>query len=109
MRGGRWICGIAALLLVLAGQAWAGKTIAPGEFRTVSGKVTAVTPDSRTVLVEAQVGGKSMTVGVVATDKTKITAKDKAAAFSDIRTGERVTVRYTREGDQLLAERIAIR
>lgn len=109
MRRGTWICGIAALLLVLTGPAWAGKTIAPGESRTVSGKVTAVVADSKTVLVEAEVEGKGMTVGVVATDKTKITAKGKAAAFSDIRTGDKVTVRYTREGGQLLAERIAIR
>lgn len=86
----RWIVsGIMGMLVLGAGGAWS----AEGErVQTASGTVVAVTPASRTIVVESKLDGKPWTVGAQATDKTKFTGKAKA--LTDVKAGDKVTIQF---------------
>jgi hypothetical protein len=84
-----------ALLAMAAVQARAAERT-----RTVSGTVTAVTLASRTIVIEAKVGGTTLIVGAEVPQGTTITgAKDLA----DISAGDQVTIQYVRTGTGLIA------
>jgi hypothetical protein len=76
------------------------QTAAAERLRTVSGTVTAVTLASRTIVIEAKVGGTTLVVGAEVPQGTTITgAKDLA----DISAGDQVTIQYVRTGTGLIA------
>lgn len=74
--------------------------------RTVTGKVTGVDDNGRGIAVTAMAGGVEMVAGAIVTDATRITVKGKKASISDIRTGDRVTMTYAYEKDDLYAKKI---
>lgn len=74
--------------------------------RTVTGKVTGVDENGRGIAVTAMVGGVEMVAGAIVTGETQITVKGKKASMKDIRTGDRVTMTYAYEKNDLYAKKI---
>jgi hypothetical protein len=91
--------GLLSAALLVAGTAAA----APVK-RTVSGTVTAVTIESRTIVVEAQVGGTTLVVGAEVPEGATIKG---AKSLADIKAGDRVTLQYVRTEKGLTAESIS--
>jgi len=76
-----------------------------GRVRQMTGKVSAVTLSSKTIVVEIPLGKDSLTVGGEITDETEISVNGKTATLNDIKVGDRVTVRWIKEehGHRLLS------
>lgn len=76
-----------------------------GRVRQMTGKVSAVTLSSKTIVVEIPLGKDSLTVGGEITDETEISIDGKTATLNDIKVGDRVTVRWIKEehGHRLLS------
>jgi hypothetical protein len=102
----------AAILLAIAAPAMAaqdvGKSQAKVAERAATGTVIAVTPESRTVVVEATLAGKPWILGVEVPENVAIAAAGKTRKLEDLKTGERVRLRWIREENRLVAESIAI-
>ncbi len=95
---------VLGLFLPLAGQAQE----APSRERnvvTLVGTLTAVTPATRTVVVEVPLESHPITVGAAATPQTTFTAGGRPVAIEDLRLGSRVriTFRGVADGDELLS------
>lgn len=109
----RWdgmiVAAAASVLLVVspgvAAQAEGGGEAKEGG-RVATGTVTAVTPGSRTLVVESRLGDKPWTLGVEVPKGLAVTAGEKTKKLEDLRTGERVRLRWNREKDRLVAESI---
>lgn len=89
--------------LFLMGIATA-RTIAPGEVRVVKGKVTAVEVEHNALVVDAKIAKGVLTVGVTVDART---AFSKGKSLGDIKVGDTVTLKYTREDGQLIAKSIS--
>lgn len=85
-----------------------GKGEAKAVVRATTGTVTTVTPESRTVVVEATLAGKPWILGVEVPENVAIAAAGKTRKLEDLKTGERVRLRWIREENRLVAESIAI-
>jgi hypothetical protein len=69
------------------------------------GTVVAVTPGSRTVVVDVLLGKEVLRVGAEVTNRTKIMERGKSAALADLKGGERVRINFRRvaTGDEALS------
>ena len=76
-----------------------------GRVQQMTGKVSAVTLSSKTIVVEIPLGKDSLTVGGEVTDETEVSVDGKTATLNDIKVGDRVTVRWIKEehGHRLLS------
>ncbi len=101
-------CLIFSLVLVVAVSA-AGKTIQPGEVRTATGTVSAVDVNSSAVVVEAPTAKGMLTVGVTMGKDGTVTRKGKKVGLPDLKVGEKVTIKYTRDGDMLVGLEVRAR
>lgn len=101
-----------AVLLAFAAPGMAAeevKKVEAGETgRIAVGTVTAVTPGSRTVVVESRLGGKPWVLGVEVPEGLAITAGGKTKKLEDLKEGERVSLRWIREENRLVAESLAV-
>src|SRR5574341_1792242 len=89
-----------ALLLTLAvGTAWG--TTEVGHTQAASGMVVAVTPGSKTIVVESTLGGQPWIIGAEATEQTRF--EGKAKGLEDVQPGSRVTIKWLREEHRLVA------
>ncbi len=77
--------------------------------RTITGKVTGVDDSGRGIAVTAMVGGAELVAGAIVTEATMVTVKGKKAGIGDIRTGDRVTMTYSYENNDLYAKKIVKR
>jgi hypothetical protein len=112
---GRWlllmILGLALLLLAAPlslGQAGEAEKKGPaaGEISTgLVGNIVHITPESRTLVVDVPLGTEVLRIGAVVTDKTKIEAAGKAAAFESLKPGARVRITFRRvpSGDEAIS------
>jgi Cu/Ag efflux protein CusF len=103
--------GVAILLAVTApamAAQEAGKGEAKAAIRAASGTVTAVTPESGTVVVESTLGGKPWILGVEVPEGAAITAGGKTKKLEELKTGDRVRLRWIREENRLVAESISV-
>ena len=81
-----------------------------GAVSTATGMVAAVTMASKTIVVEAELGGKkNWTIGAEVTDKTKLQADGKNIALGDIKVGDKVSITWTRLEDKLVANSIIVK
>ena len=99
---------LAALAVFMAGPSLA-RTIAPGETWTMAGTISALEAASGTLVVEAPIESGSLTVGVTMEKGAPITRKGIAIGLADLKVGEKVTLTYTRRGDQLIGLRVRAR
>ncbi len=72
------------------------------------GTIVAIVPASRMLVVDIPLGKEVLRVGAEVTDKTKITAAGKSAAFESIKPGARVRINFRRvaTGDEAIAVEI---
>ncbi len=63
-------------------------------------------PATRTLVVESSHGGEPWILGVEVPESLAITVGGKTKKLEDLRTGERVRLRWIREKDRLVAESI---
>ena len=103
---GRLMAAAAVGLVILV--LLAGGAIAKEAVRDMVGKVVAVVPGSRTIVMEAPVGKTIMTVGAEVPDKASITAGKAAKSLSDIKVGDKIRLKWVREEDKLVVQSIAI-
>jgi hypothetical protein len=98
-----------AVLLSLALISTAAATIEPGEVRTAVGRVSAVDVQAQALVVEAPVEDGSLTVGVTMKKGAPVTKDGRAAVLEDLKPGDWVTLKYTREGDRLVGLEVRTR
>jgi len=112
MRGMSGVVVVVAILLAAAGMAKAAQDGGKGEAkvaeRAAAGTVVAVTPESRTVVVEATLAGKPWILGVEVPKGATITTGRGARKLEDLKAGERVRLRWIREENRLVAETISV-
>ncbi len=68
------------------------------------GKIEKVDPSTKELVVQRKDETLTFSVG----DNTKIMEGKKEASFSDLKAGERIFVRYSKEGDKLMAQAIRV-
>jgi len=85
--------------LLLVGAAAAQK------METATGKVTAVDPEGKGIVIMVGIGDKAMDVGTVVGSDTVVKIKGKQASVSDIKVGDMVTIKYEKSTD-LFAKQI---
>ena len=78
------------------------------EIHRVRGEVTAVEPDSKTMLLKAMQGKQELTVGVNITDKTIIREGKAHKTLADLKAGDRVWMKYERTNGKLVANVVRI-
>ena len=102
----------AAILLLVAAPAMAAQDVGTGGAkaaeRAAAGTVTAVTPASRTVVVESRLGGQPWILGVEVPEGLAITIGGKTRKLEDLKAGDRIRLRWIREENRLVAESIAL-
>jgi hypothetical protein len=100
---------VAATLFFIAMVVLGAPVFAAEPMRTATGKVTAVDPSGKAIVLDSGMGKSSLTVGAVVGAKTVLKVKGKEVPLSDlqkeIKDGDRVTLRY-RVGDDLYAVEI---
>lgn len=106
-RAGRLMAAPAAGLVILA--LLAGGALAKEAVRDMVGKVVAVVPGSRTIVMEAPLGKSVLTVGAEVPDKVSIMAGKVTKSFSDIKVGDTIRMRWVREADKLVVQSITIK
>ncbi len=62
------------------------------------GRVVAVVPESRTLIVDVPRGKKALRIGATVTTKTKLEAAGKATSLERLKPGTRVRIRFHRVG-----------
>ena len=92
---------VLALVLVIPVSA-IGATIKEGMVRTETGKVSAIDAKAPAIVVDAPLGKKVLTIGVTMKKDAHITRKGKAVGLGDLKVGEKVSIKYTREDDRLV-------
>ncbi|MBI4841359.1 MAG: hypothetical protein HY803_09860 [candidate division NC10 bacterium] len=112
MRWEKKILVATAILFLVSEPAMAAQDVGKGEAkaaeRAAAGTVTAVTPASRTVVVESTLSGKPWILGVEVPEGLAITVGGKTKKLDDLKAGERVRLRWIREENRLVAESIAV-
>jgi hypothetical protein len=98
----------AGCALLLAGTIHLGSVWAEGQKWADTGKVAAVTPESRTIVVEIPRAKDSLTVGAEVVPNAVIKAGDQTIRLSDIRVGDRVRIEWSRGEQGDVAHRIIV-
>jgi hypothetical protein len=78
--------------------------LAQGErSESFSGKVTAVDPDGKAIVIESGKGKKALTVGAIVTPNTVLMVKGKKKAIADlakeVKVGDRASLKLSRTTD----------
>ncbi len=97
----------AVAVLVIPGLT-AGGALGKGEVRDMVGKVVAVEPAAKTIVMETTVGKSIMTVGAEVPDKASITAGKASKTLADVKVGDKIRMKWVREENKLVVQSIAI-
>lgn len=110
MRWDSLIIAAAASVLLVVSPGMAAQQEGKGEAkeggRVATGTVTAVTPATRTLVVESRLRGEPWILGVEVPERLAVTVGGKTKKLEDLKAGERVRLRWNREKDRLVAESI---
>lgn len=99
---------VGTMLLAARGTALAAQEAGEAQaVRVAEGTVTAVSPASRTLVVESRLGNEGWTIGVEVPADVVIKG-DGAKKLEDLKQGDRVRVRWVREEHRLLAKDIRL-
>jgi len=74
--------------------------------KTMTGKVIGIDPGGKGISISSMAGGKEIVAGAIVDDSTQVTVKGKKAGLTDIKEGDRVTLVYTLEKDDLHAKKV---
>jgi hypothetical protein len=83
--------------------------IKPGEVRIATGKVSAIDPASRALVMESPTSKGMMSGGVTRKEGASIMKKSRAISLGDLKAGETVTLRYLRENGRLIGMNVKAR
>jgi len=86
-----WIAVVMTVTLVTAGLV---SSAAAQKMYKMSGKITDVSPQHNTVVVEVPMGKEMFTVAGPLASDAKLIKKGREAQLSDFQTGERATVTF---------------
>ncbi len=78
---------------------------APAKMEKFSGTIEKIDQAAKEIVVKKGSEERTFFWG----DQTKFMQGKKELAFSDLKQGERVSVRYTKQGDKLTAEKVYVR
>ncbi|PWB77130.1 MAG: hypothetical protein C3F08_10420 [Candidatus Methylomirabilota bacterium] len=76
--------------------------------RTISGTVTAVVPEAKTLVVTAPQGKDTLTVGVSVTEHTVIKEGKVKKRLDDVKVGDRVRIKFERVSSGDVAQSIVV-
>lgn len=96
---------VGLLLIFLLLFAVVNSASSSNSLRTFTGKVTAIDPDGKAIVVSERVGKSEMVVGVIVTPETVVEIGGKKACVKCLKVGDRVTIIYERTTD-LYAKKI---
>ncbi len=94
------------VLLLLASTAM---SMDAGMTRSMTGKVIGVDENGRGISISSMVGGQEIVAGAIVTDATVVHVKGKKASIMDIKAGDRVTLTYCYEKNDLYAKKVVKR
>jgi len=100
----RYIISITIFMGIFFAGIVTARTIAPGEIRVVKGKVTAVDVEHNALVVDTKIAKGILTVGVTIDARTTFS---KGKSLEDIKVGDTVILKYTREDGRLIAKSIS--
>jgi len=99
--------GVAVVVGVLALSGRGALGAEEARVQAASGTVVAVTPASKTIVVEATLGGQPWIIGAEVTDQTKF--EGKAKRLGDVKPRDKVTLRWVREEHRLAVRSVTVR
>lgn len=71
-----------------------------GKMETATGKITALDPGGKGIVIDQNIGGKEpLVVGTIVDKDTVVKIKGKTAGLNDLKVGDTVTIRYLRSTD----------
>ena len=76
--------------------------------KKVTGEVAAVDTKAMTITISKKVEGKAVETVVTVDDKTKVMMGKEKKALSDVKVGNKVTVKYTEVDGKNVAKSVAI-
>jgi hypothetical protein len=92
-----------SLVILVASVLFAGPVSSAEPSKTVRGKVIAVDPDGKGIVVEVGSGKGTLDVGAIVQDDTKLTVGGKNRPVSElngiVREGDTVTLKYAKTDD----------
>lgn len=95
------------------GMSGSGAAQAPAEkataaYHVVRGKVTAVEATSKELTVQTMHRKKAQSLGIEVPDTVKITEGKATKTLADVKVGDRVWMKYDKDGSKLTADEIHI-
>lgn len=101
---------IAIAIVILFAFVAAGISIESGT-RTMTGKVIGIDIDQsgKGIAISSTAGGKEIVAGAIVNESTDVRVKGKKATLSDIKSGDRVSLTYAYENNDLYAKKITKR
>lgn len=100
----RFVC-VWTLIAAVALSATTTLAAPTEQVRTASGTVTAVAPASKTIVVEAKVGGTTLVIGADVPEGTPIKG---AKSLAEIKAGNHVTIQWIKTDSGLTAKSISL-
>lgn len=94
---------VAVFCLLLTNIAFAGEKVS---LKKAAGEVTAIDEGGKAIVIKSKVGKKELIVGTIIDQNTKIRVKGKTASLKEIKPGDRVTIIYAYENNDLYAKEI---
>jgi len=99
------VCAILAMSFLLLFIS-AATSMDAGMTRSMTGKVIGVDDNGKGISISSMVGGKEIVAGAIVTEATTVHVKGRKAGITDINAGDRVTLTYSYEKDDLYAKKI---
>ncbi len=90
----------------------AEQTVAPTEkpkIKQITGEVKSIDPKAMTVTVMKKIKDQVKEITAVVIDKTKITMNKDKKTLSDLKVGDKVTMKYTESAGKNIAKSISIK
>jgi hypothetical protein len=88
-----WVLVAACLSLSLVG-------VSSAKMETAAGKVIAIDPDGKAIVIVKGSGYSARTVGTIVSRDTIVKVKGKKAALGNIKVGDRVIIKLERSDNQ---------
>ncbi len=99
-----WSAALAMMLLLVFVAA--GLSIESGAKRTVTGNVIGVDDSGKGIAVVSGTGPQAMVAGAIVNDSTDIRIKGTKGDLTQIKPGDKVTMTYEYENNDLYAKKI---
>ena len=97
---------IALAAMMFMALATIASSMTTGTTITRTGKVVAVDDSGKGITISSTAGGHETVAGAIVNDSTDIRVKGKKADLAQIKSGDRVTMTYTYQDNDLYAKKI---